>query len=97
MRGITSIILALAFIAVSVTGVQMDIVQDRFKDEGKSLIMKQELANKSNSSIVLIVSEDELFYPRSTHKITGYIFILAGLVHLGFNIRPMRSYLRRRR
>lgn len=74
----------------------MDIVQDSLKDEGKSLMIQQELPDRNNSSIILIVSQDELFYPRSVHKIAGYLFIVVGLVHLGLNIRPMLFYLRRK-
>jgi len=94
MRRITSIILAVVFIVVSVTGVQMDIVQDSLKAEGKSLMIQQEM---SDGSIIIIVSQDKLFYPRSAHKIAGYLFIVAGLVHLGLNIRPMLFYLKRKR
>jgi hypothetical protein len=95
MRRITSIILTVVFIVVSVTGVQIDIVQEILKDsltaEGNSLTIQKEIAG---TGVAIIVSQNELFYPKSIHKIAGYAFILVGLMHLGLNIRPLLAYLK---
>lgn len=95
MRRITSIILTVVFIVVSVTGVQIDIVQEIIKDSltatGNSLTLQQEIGG---TDVAIIVSQSELFYPKSIHKIAGYLFILVGLIHLGLNIRPLLSYLK---
>ena len=97
MRRITSIILSVVFIVICVTGVQIDIAQEILKDsltpEGKSLMLQQEIAN---TGIIMIFSQNGLFYPKIAHKIAGYLFIVVGLVHLGLNIRPMLFYLKRK-
>lgn len=96
MRRITSIILAIAFIVVSVTGIQMDNVQDRLKAADNSSMIQQ-LVDSNNSGIIIILSAGKLFYPREAHKIAGYLFIITGLVHLKLNICPLLFYFKRKR
>jgi hypothetical protein len=97
MRRITSIILALAFIIVSVTGIQMEIVQDGLKVESKSLMVQQEIINDKNNDTIIVVSAAKLFYPREVHKFFGYLFIVTGLIHLKLNMRPLLFYLKHKR
>ncbi|HWP97223.1 MAG TPA: hypothetical protein VN426_10295 [Syntrophomonadaceae bacterium] len=97
MRRITSIILAITFIVVSVTGIQMDNVQDRLKAADNSPMIQQQIVDSNNSGIIMIVSAGKLFYPREAHKIAGYLFIITGLVHLKINIRSLLFYLKRKR
>ena len=86
MRRIASLILVIAFIVVSVSGVQMVVVP---KPQN---VQQQTLGNNdSNKSIAL---EGRPFYPKKAHEWAGFLFIGAGLVHLGLNRRPMLSYFR---
>jgi len=95
MRKFTSIILALAFILVSITGVQMtDGGGHGLGDNGKyPAVQSQPVGNNiaANSSAE---PRQKSFYPKAAHEWGGYIFIIAGLVHLGLNLKPMKSYLR---
>ncbi|MBP1765366.1 MAG: hypothetical protein H6Q65_2424 [Firmicutes bacterium] len=83
MRKVTSIILAVAFIIVSVSGIQMIVTP-------KSQNFQQQIAvgydgNKAKA--------ETPFYPKKAHEWAGYLFIGAGLVHLVLNGRPMLSYV----
>ncbi len=88
MRRITSIILVIAFISLSVSGLHMALVP-------KPHNIQQQTAGK-NDSDKLAARGEMPFYPKKAHEWSGYIFIAAGLVHLGLNRRPMLSYFRRR-
>ena len=96
MRKITSIILALAFIIVALTGVQMDFSHsggDRSKPPAvQSMDNGNNIAVKASN-----VPRQVSFYPKVAHEWAGYLFIIAGLMHLLLNIKPMQSYLRIRR
>jgi cytochrome b561 len=88
MRRITSIILLLAFIIVSVSGIHMVLVP-------KPQNIQQQMLGKHDSD-KLTVRGEMPFYPKKAHEWSGYILIVAGLVHLGLNRKPMLSYFRRR-
>ena len=95
MRKITSIILALTFILVSITGIQLTGGSGRAPiSDGKSPTVQSQSAGNmtqvNNSEKV----RQKPFYPKVAHEWGGYLFIFAGLVHLGRNFRPMKSYLK---
>jgi hypothetical protein len=92
MRKITSIILALAFILVAVTGVQMALPHGGDVKDKPAIIQSSE--NEKNSAVsVSRAPRQASFYPKAAHEWAGYVFIVAGCMHLVFNIKPMQSYL----
>ncbi|WP_346355608.1 DUF4405 domain-containing protein [Azotosporobacter soli] len=91
MRKITSIILALAFILVSITGIQLTGGKP---PASAATVQIQSVASAApNSENAAAPVRQKSFYPKVAHEWGGYLFILAGAVHLGLNWRPMRSYL----
>lgn len=88
MRRITSIILTLAFIIVSVSGVQMAVVP---KTQN---FRQQVLSNLDGDKSMAKGEKERPFYPKEAHEWAGYLFIGAGLVHIGFNRKPMLSYFK---
>jgi quinol-cytochrome oxidoreductase complex cytochrome b subunit len=92
MRRITSIILTLAFIVVAITGVQLDF-SHASKTGGKPPVMQSNVEGNSVGDSIPTVAHQASFYPKAAHKWAGYLFIVAGFMHLGLNIGPMRSYL----
>ncbi|AIF50323.1 DUF4405 domain-containing protein [Pelosinus sp. UFO1] len=89
MRKITSIILTIAFIIVSVSGVQMAVVPK------PKNVQQQMIGNRDGDKSMAMCGM--AFYPKKAHEWAGYLFIGAGLVHIGLNRRPMLSYLRFRK
>jgi len=89
MRKYTSLILALAFIIVSVTGLQMDM-----GGGGKPPQVKTIESNVSASEVN--VPRQSSFYPKKAHEVAGYIFIIAGVAHLFLNKNPMLSYIKKK-
>ncbi len=83
MRKITSIVLAVAFVIVSVSGIQM-IVTPKPQNFQQQIAASYD-GNKAKAEIP--------FYPKKAHEWAGYLFIGAGLVHVVLNGRPMLSYL----
>ncbi len=92
MRRITSIILVIAFFVVSVTGIQLTTAHGH-GGEDRPLKKYQQLAASNNSAGV---SFEKPLYPKEVHQWAGFLFIGAGLVHLGLNIRPMMTYFKRK-
>lgn len=92
MRKIISIILALAFVIVSVTGVQMAMGGTSKRPVIKSAITESNAIVSSD----VHVSRQAPFYPKKAHEWMGYIFIIAGVAHIVFNIRPMVSYIKKK-
>jgi hypothetical protein len=89
MRRIAAIILALAFIIVSVTGIQMiAIPREKPQKLTQQAIENKDIGKNTGANAA------RLFNPKKVHEAAGFIFIGAGLVHLVFNRKPMRSYLR---
>ena len=91
MRRITSIILAIAFVIVSVTGVQMALGS---KPQGVQPQSIQQQSVPSSDSSKSTVKREMPFYPKKAHEWFGYLFIGAGVVHVVLNKRPMFSYLK---
>jgi len=87
MRKVTSIILALAFIIVSVSGVQMAVGS---KPQG----VQQQIVASPDGNKAMAVKQEKPFYPKKAHEWFGYLFIGAGVVHVVLNKRPMLSYLK---
>ncbi|AJQ29086.1 DUF4405 domain-containing protein [Pelosinus fermentans] len=85
MRRITSIILMIAFIILSVSGVQMAVVP---KPQN---VQQQMLGNHGGDKS--IVRGKMPFYPKKAHEWVGFVFIGAGLVHIVLNRKLMLSYL----
>ena len=108
MRKYISIVLALTFILVSVTGLQMIYMGGRgSRDNGKYPMAQSQPFGKMNAgsghgpggigNIAANSSQESRqkpLYPNAAHKWGGFIFIIAGAVHLGLNFKSMRSYLR---
>lgn len=86
MRRITSIVLAFAFIIVSVTGVQM-VVAHKNRSQ---ITQQQRLVNHDDGK--LTYTQGDIFNSREVHEWTGFLFMGAGLVHLILNKRPMLKY-----
>lgn len=86
MRRVTSILLMIAFIILSASGVQMAV------GSKPQTAQQQMISNPAGDK-----SMDRggmPFYPKKAHEWAGFLFIGAGLVHLGFNNRAMLSYFR---
>ena len=94
MRKFTSIILALAFIIVAVTGVQMSLPHG---ERSKPPVVQSSVNGNDIAASTPRVPQQVSFYPKAAHEWGGYLFIIAGLMHLVLNIKPMQSYLRIRR
>lgn len=95
MRKITSLILALAFIMVAVTGVQLDLSHSG-GNESAPVHMNSNGAAASHSHAGSVAHEfhQPSFYPKVVHEWSGYLFIIAGCVHLILNLKAMQSYFR---
>ncbi len=92
LKIITTIILALAFILVSVTGVQMKF--PRSGGEGdKPPVIQGGADGNSAVHASRAAPAGRPFYPKEAHEWAGYLFIVAGCVHLALNFKSMRSYL----
>lgn len=95
MRKFTSILLALAFILVSITGIQLT---GGGGGRGPSDVKSSTVQSQPVGNTIAVNSSENVrqksFYPKVAHEWGGYLFILAGLVHLGLNLRPMKSYLK---
>ena len=96
MRKITSIVLALAFILLAITGVQMSGGGGGRPPQGdvKSSVVQSQGVAKDITASSSQQSSQKSFYPKQAHEWGGYIFIIAGLVHLGLNIKPLMSYVK---
>lgn len=87
MRRITSIILAIAFVVVSITGIHM-VVVPKPQNIHRQVLSSNPTGDKSTT-------RGEIpFYPKKAHEWAGYLFIGAGVVHIVLNKRPMLSYLK---
>jgi len=86
MRRITSIILAVAFIIVSVSGLEMSLMPK------PKNVQQQIVANSEGNKPVATTGMP--FYPKKAHEWIGYLFIGAGLVHVVLNKKAMLSYLK---
>ena len=89
MRRSASIILMIAFIIVSVSGVQMAVTPK------PQSIQQQSVGNPDGNKSMAVSAKP--FYPKKAHEWAGYLFIGAGLVHIVLNRRPMLAYLRPRK
>ena len=85
MRRITSIMLMIAFIIVSVSGVQMAVVP-------KPQNVQQQMQGNHDGDKSMAIGGMP-FYPKKAHEWVGYLFIGAGLVHIVLNRKLMLSYL----
>lgn len=91
MRKITSIILALSFVIVSVTGMQMAMGGSGKRPVVKSATVESNVAVSDVNGL-----RQATFYPKKAHEWMGYIFIVAGVAHFTFNLKPMMSYIKRK-
>ena len=85
MRRLTSIILAIAFVVLSVSGVQMTLPKPQS-------VQQQTVGNPEDNKVM--VKREKSFYPKAAHEWAGYLFIGAGLVHVVLNRKPMVAYLK---
>ena len=95
LKRITSIILALAFILVAVTGVQLNFSHGG-GEEGKPPAIQSSIDGKSAAQASRVPPSGRSFYPGEAHEWAGYLFIVAGCVHVALNFKVMKSYLRLR-
>lgn len=86
MRRVTSIILMIAFISLSISGLHMALVP-------RSQNIQQQMLGNHNGD-KLTARGERPFYPKKAHEWSGYIFIATGLVHIGLNRRPILSYFK---
>jgi cytochrome b561 len=84
VRKIVSIILSIAFIILSITGIQISM-------EGGH--KNHDIGNNVLSNVSDIPHQPS-FYPKEAHEWFGYIFIIVGIAHLILNIKPLLSYFR---
>ncbi|MBP2654857.1 MAG: hypothetical protein H6Q73_2426 [Firmicutes bacterium] len=89
MRRITSIVLLVTFLLVSITGLQMAL----YHGGGKPPAIEKSAVNNSVDTSVPARPAQSV-YPKGVHELAGYIFIIAGLIHLGLNIKPMKAYFK---
>ncbi|MDR3590681.1 MAG: DUF4405 domain-containing protein [Negativicutes bacterium] len=89
MRKIISITLLITYLALSITGIQLLLPHDRSTDPSVSMA-------KDNVSTRLAEKADPPFYPKRMHEWAGYLFMLAGVVHIYLNRRAINSYLKKR-
>lgn len=87
MRKIVSIVLALTFILLSITGIQIASYE-----HGPG-VDSQYLTEQGQQYSSYEEQFRERFYPSKIHEWGGYIFIIAGLIHIGLNLKSMKSYL----
>lgn len=87
MRKVTSIILAIAFVIVSVSGVQLAL-------GSKPQSVQQQMVSSPEGNKTAAVKQEKPFYPKKAHEWFGYLFIGAGVIHLVLNKRPMLAYLK---
>ncbi|MDF9409597.1 DUF4405 domain-containing protein [Pelotomaculum isophthalicicum JI] len=105
-RKYTSIILTLAFIILSVTGIQMHMMHvtsephgprgphGPFGTEGVGNSPVINESGKSNISTgTLPTKSEDGFYPKRLHELAGYTFIIAALVHLKLNYKTLISHI----
>jgi hypothetical protein len=83
MRRIISIILAISFVVVLITGIHMSVMP-----KPQNVYHNNPGVDKS------LVKASGSFYPKKAHEWSGYLFIGAGLVHIVLNKRTMLSYLK---
>lgn len=93
IRRFTSIILALAFFILTITGVQMDLTHTGGGGGRYNAVQGGEHRNAEIVSAPRGLRQEAL-YPKKAHKWAGYIFIVAGCVHLFFNTKAVRAYIR---
>lgn len=94
MRRITSIILAIAFVIVSASGLQMALASKPHNVQPQSVQRQTGASPDGNKSMV---KREMPFYPKKAHEWFGYLFVGAGVVHIVLNKRPMFSYLKLKR
>lgn len=82
IRKIASITLAVAFILLSITGLQLSLGPKPAKNP---IQIEQQQAP---------VKQEKSFYPKELHEWAGYAFIAAGTVHLALNAKPLMNYLK---
>jgi cytochrome b561 len=85
MRRVTSIVLLATFLILSVSGVQIALMPKRLN------VPRQTQASIETDNPA--TRREKPFYPRKAHEWTGYVFIIAGIVHIILNKKIMFSYL----
>ncbi|MBP2652029.1 MAG: hypothetical protein H6Q74_2854 [Firmicutes bacterium] len=91
MRRFISIILTIAFIIVSVTGLQLTFKIGLPTKENSPIAQQgQEISTTGNTK------QETSFSPKKAHELAGFIFLGAGLVHIGLNRKPLLRYLKLR-
>ncbi len=88
MRRIMSVLLLLLFLLLSVSGLQMAF---SFKDKS-FFSLQQPPINHDSTQVTSIRPKN--FYPKEMHEWAGFLFIGAGLVHIGLNRKSIWLYLK---
>jgi hypothetical protein len=92
MRRITSIIVALAFIALAITGLQMGLFHGG-EGHGRPPFMQGTDGNTGIATRGPQMAHQESHYPKVWHEWAGYLFVIGGVAHLMFNYKPMLRHL----
>lgn len=89
MRKATSILLLLTYLILAVTGIQLALPHD--KGARPSVAITESGVNTHKA----IEKAGPPFYPKGLHEWAGYLFILAGVVHIYLNRTAIQSYIMR--
>lgn len=89
MRKFISITLLITYLTLSISGIQLVLPHDK---GGKPSVA---ISRDSSSPAGTVEKMNLPFYPKKMHEWAGYVFILAGLVHIYLNREPIKSYLKK--
>ena len=99
MRRTTSIVLALTFILVSVTGLSMALAPRHGPPGGPPPGMDEvgDEGFRGPHGLGGPGGRAEPLFPKQLHEWGAYLMVVAGLLHLGLNYRPLLRHLGQRR
>lgn len=89
MRRIISILSLIAFLIVSVSGLQLV-----FGGNDRPKRIEQQIVSSTDDVKHTMNMTEKPFYPKKAHEWAGFLFIGAGIVHIVLNRKPMLSYFR---
>lgn len=92
MRKITSIILVLAFFAVCITGVQLEILDER-PETNQPRTVQVEIKEAEHVADPSAQSGSLEHFTHRLHVVSGFIMLITGLVHVSYNFWPMMRYI----
>lgn len=90
MRRIISLALLITYLALAISGIQLTLPHDRATNPSAII------AKDTGSTTQIAEKINPPFYPKKMHQWAGYLFILAGLIHIYLNRKPIQAYLRKK-